>query len=72
MWGPQGGNWNTGAGFQQPQPGFDIGGFGMPAGFQQPQPGFDIGGFGMPTGPLIDPNLTYKIVSAFDPSYCID
>lgn len=54
MWGPQGGNWNTGGGFQQPQP------------------GFGMGGFGMPTGPLIDPNLTYKIVSAFDPSYCID
>jgi len=54
MWGQQGGNWNTGPGYQQT-------GFGM----QMP-------GFGMQMGPLIDPNITYKIVSAFDPSYCID
>lgn len=61
MWGQQGGNFG-GPGYQQPGAGYQQPGFG---GYQQP-------GFGMQMGPQLDPNITYKIVSAFDPSYCID
>jgi hypothetical protein len=60
MWGQQGGNWNNPPPYQQQQPNFNMGAY---------QNNMNIG---MNMGPQLDPNITYKILSSFNPIYCID
>ena len=70
MWGQQGGNWNNPPPYQQPQGNWNQGGYP-----QQPNYGMNMNmgmGMGMGMGAQLDPNTTYKILSAFNPLYCID